>query len=64
MENMEIPKGSLISFMSNKVKAQGGLNLAQGIPAFEPPAELLDILKNIATDNVHQYAPGRGNQML
>ncbi len=64
MENIQIPNGSLISFMSNKVKTQGGLNLAQGIPAFDPPSELLTILKNIATDNVHQYAPGRGNQML
>ncbi|MFA6400674.1 MAG: pyridoxal phosphate-dependent aminotransferase [Salinivirgaceae bacterium] len=64
MENKSLPQGSLISYMSNLVKAQGGINLAQGIPAFEPPAELLEMLKNISFDNVHQYASGRGNQML
>jgi aspartate/methionine/tyrosine aminotransferase len=60
MSNNELPKGSLISFMSNKVKLQGGINLAQGIPAFDPPKELIDILRLIANDNIHQYAPGRG----
>jgi aspartate/methionine/tyrosine aminotransferase len=60
----ELPKGSLISFMSNKVKANGGINLAQGIPAFDPPQELLNILHQLSFDNLHQYAPGRGNKML
>jgi aspartate/methionine/tyrosine aminotransferase len=64
MNKIPLPEGSLISYMSNLVKSQGGLNLAQGIPAFEPPIELTEMLKNIAFDNVHQYAPGRGNQML
>lgn len=61
---MEKPTGSLISFMANKVKSNGGINLAQGIPAFEPPQELLKILEQIAHDNVHQYAPGTGNHQL
>ena len=61
----EIPKGSLISFFSNKVKTYGGINLAQGIPGFSPPTELLHILSDISTDTgIHQYAPGIGNYKL
>jgi len=58
------PAGSYISFMSNKVKTHGGINLAQGIPGFNPPKELTNILGNIANDNIHQYAPGNGNNEL
>lgn len=61
---MEKPKGSLISFMANKVKSEGGINLAQGIPAFDPPKELLQILSKETFDKVHQYAPGKGNARL
>lgn len=55
------PSGSYISFMSNKVKAHGGINLAQGIPGFNPPKELTQILSEISNHNIHQYAPGNGN---
>lgn len=58
------PKGSYISFMSNKVKESGGINLAQGIPGFNPPKELTDILTQIANHKIHQYAPGNGNNEL
>ncbi len=58
---MEKPAGSLISFMANKVKSGGGINLAQGIPAFDPPVELIQMLGQVINDNVHQYAPGVGN---
>jgi aspartate/methionine/tyrosine aminotransferase len=61
---MERPTGSLISFMANKVKSEGGVNLAQGIPAFDPPQELLKILEQTVYDNIHQYAPGKGNPTL
>lgn len=61
---MEKPVGSLISFMANKVKSNGGINLAQGIPAFDPPQELLEILQQHTNDNIHQYAPGKGNHQL
>ena len=57
-------KISYISLMSNKVKKYGGINLAQGIPGFSPPKELLEILKDISTENIHQYAPGNGNHKL
>lgn len=50
--------------MSNKVKKSGGINLAQGIPGFPPPEELLDILGWISSDNIHQYAPANGNLKL
>lgn len=59
-----MPKGSLISFMSNKVKTYGGINFAQGIPGFQPPAPLLSKLEEVAQAPVHQYAPGAGNLKL
>jgi len=58
------PKGSYISFMSNMVKSQGGINLAQGIPGFDPPQELTEILSEITKEKIHQYAPGNGNNEL
>lgn len=64
MNKYTIPKGSLISYMSNKVKSYGGINLAQGIPAFDPPKELIDILINVSSENIHQYAPGNGDKKL
>lgn len=59
---MERPEGSLISYFSNRVKKEGGINLAQGTPGFPPPPQLLTFLKKIAVDKKsHQYAPGIGN---
>jgi aspartate/methionine/tyrosine aminotransferase len=59
---MERPQGSLISYFSDRVKREGGTNLAQSTPGFAPPAELLQILKTNADDErFHQYAPGPGN---
>ncbi len=56
--------GSLISYFSNKVKKHGGINLAQGIPGFNPPEKLLDILSTSVNKDCHQYAPGLGNHKL
>jgi aspartate/methionine/tyrosine aminotransferase len=50
--------------MSNQVKARGGINLAQGIPGFQPPEALLQELSQTALEPVHQYAPGIGNMEL
>ena len=61
---MERPQGSLISFMSNMVKANGGINCAQGIPGFNPPEELLEELARLAGEPVHQYPAGNGNLKL
>lgn len=59
---MNRPEGSLISYFSNRVKKEGGINLAQGMPGFPPPAPLLTLLKKIAGDKrLHQYAPGIGD---
>jgi aspartate/methionine/tyrosine aminotransferase len=56
------PEGSLISYFSNRVKKEGGINLAQGTPGFPPPGELLQLLKtNAENKRLHQYAPGIGN---
>lgn len=57
---MGIPKSSLISYFSNKVKQNGGLNLAQGIPAFAPPKELIDIFRDETLKCTHQYPAGNG----
>lgn len=57
----QLPQGSLISFMSTMVKEKGGINMAQGLPGFEPPKELIEILKSIANNSIHQYPPGIGN---
>lgn len=59
-----IPGHSLISYMSDKVKAGGGLNLAQGLPGFPPPEGLTAILRELAAEPVHQYAPGSGDREL
>jgi aspartate/methionine/tyrosine aminotransferase len=58
------PQESLISFMSNKVREYGGINLAQGLPGFAPPQELLDILSEKVQRDVHQYAPSSGDSRL
>lgn len=52
--------GSLIGLMSNKVKANGGINMAQGIPAFNPPDKLIDQMKKVLDQPIHQYAAGKG----
>ena len=64
MKKFDYPVGSLISFMSNKVKMHGGINLAQGIPGFEPPEELKIILSELAMGQNHQYPPGNGDEEL
>ena len=61
---MKRPDGSLISFMSNLVKAEGGINCAQGIPGFEPPKELISELISAAAQPIHQYPAGNGNPKL
>ncbi|MEA3448118.1 MAG: pyridoxal phosphate-dependent aminotransferase [Bacteroidota bacterium] len=58
------PHQSWISYFSNLVKEYGGINLAQGVPGFSPPSDLLDILHQTAAQPVHQYAPGPGNKQL
>ena len=61
---MKRPDGSLISFMSNLVKANGGINCAQGIPGFNPPEELISELVSVAQTQIHQYPAGNGSPKL
>lgn len=56
--------GSLISYMSNLVKTNGGINCAQGIPGFAPPNDLLKELEIAVKGKYHQYAPGLGYNEL
>ena len=56
--------GSLISYFSNLIKKYGGINLAQGIPGFDPPVELVESLDKAIKSGNHQYAPGIGNIKL
>ncbi len=64
MDNKTKISGSLISYFSNLVKQYGGINLAQGIPGFQPPVELTNHLSEVLSTNCHQYAPGLGNNKL
>ncbi len=64
MKTYNKPSGSYISHFSNMVKSRGGINLAQGIPGFQPPQQLVEILQAVSTQPVHQYAPGVGNPDL
>ena len=40
----------------------GAINLSQGFPDFDPPAELLQQLRETASENVHQYSITWGAQ--
>lgn len=60
----ESPSGSLIAYMSGLAKSQGGINLAQGIPGFTPPAGLLQKLEELVYLPVHQYPAGNGDPNL
>ncbi|MCD6333260.1 MAG: pyridoxal phosphate-dependent aminotransferase, partial [Bacteroidales bacterium] len=59
-----IPGVSMIAYMSNLVKLHGGINLAQGVPGFDPPEKLVTLLKETINKPLHQYAPGDGNPRL
>ena len=62
---MKKPDGSLISHFSRMAKKYGGINLAQGRPGFDPPEELLEILReNSSKGDLHQYAPANGDFRL
>ncbi|VVB67775.1 Aromatic-amino-acid aminotransferase 2 [uncultured archaeon] len=47
---------SVIRKMTRIANAHGAINLSQGFPDFDPPAELLQALYKAASDGPHQYA--------
>ncbi len=47
---------SLIREMSRVAARHGAINLAQGFPDWDPPAELIDAAKNAMDQHRHQYA--------
>jgi methionine aminotransferase len=51
---------SIFAVMSRLAEQCGALNLGQGFPDFEPPAELLDALARHSRAGKNQYAPMAG----
>lgn len=51
---------TIFTIMSQLANEHGAINLSQGFPNFPVDMQLTDILKNIASENVHQYAPMGG----
>ena len=58
---------SVIRRMTRISNKYGAVNLSQGFPDFDPPAQLLDSLSTIATDPkplYHQYSITWGSQAM
>ena len=51
---------SIIRSMTRVAMHYDAINLSQGFPEFDPPKEILDKLKDITYDNVHQYPLSQG----
>jgi len=51
---------TIFTVMSQLANEHGAINLSQGFPDFPVDTQLTDILKNIAEENIHQYAPMGG----
>ena len=46
---------SVIRRMTRISLKYGAVNLSQGFPDFNPPAEVLDALRKVSDEQVHQY---------
>lgn len=55
---------TIFTVMSALAQEHGAINLAQGFPDFEPPAELLNLLEQAARSGHNQYAPMAGMPVL
>ena len=55
---------TIFTVMSALAQEHGAINLAQGFPDFEPPAELLNLLEQAARSGHNQYAPMTGMPVL
>ena len=47
---------SVIRMMTRVARAHGAINLSQGFPDFDPPAEICHALKHVSAGGPHQYA--------
>lgn len=59
----EALKESIFTTMTNKARAAGAINLAQGFPDFDGPDWLIQAA-NKALSEANQYAPAQGAQVL
>ncbi len=55
---------TIFSTMTAMAQRLNALNLSQGFPDFEAPAELLDALAQATQSGFNQYAPGDGVWLL
>jgi len=55
---------TIFTIMSKLAAEHGALNLSQGFPNFPVDEQLMDIVKNIASDSIHQYPPMAGSPPL
>lgn len=53
---------SVIRRMTRIADVYGAVNLSQGFPDFDPPAELLEELKKVSVEGPHQYSVTWGSQ--
>ena len=51
---------SIFSTITRLAVRHGAINLAQGFPDFDPPAELLEAAEEAIRSGFHQYAPSTG----
>lgn len=55
---------TIFAEMSALAAATGAINLGQGFPDEDGPAEVLEAARRAISDGVNQYPPGRGNPVL
>ena len=55
---------SVIRRMTRISNQYGAVNLSQGFPDFDPPKAILDRLRQVADEDVHQYSLTWGAQNL
>ncbi len=58
------PAPTIFAEMSALAARTGALNLGQGFPDEDGPAELLEVARQAIADGVNQYPPGRGQSDL
>ena len=55
---------SIFAEMTQLANETGAINLGQGFPDEDGPAEVLEAARRAIADGVNQYPPGRGNPVL